>query len=107
MNKTFLNLAFAAVVSIMTSSCIDKNVFADEDAKPSWLGESIYKELQNPSDRAGLKGSFKYYLRLVDDLGYRETLSRTGSKTVFRLMMKLSRNSLPLARGKEWNVTKI
>ena len=83
MNKTFLNLAFAAVVSIMTSSCIDKNVFADEDAKPSWLGESIYKELQNPSDRAGLKGSFKYYLRLVDDLGYRETLSRTGSKTVF------------------------
>lgn len=83
MNKTFLNFAFAAMMSVIASSCIDKNVFADEDAKPNWLGESIYKELQNPSEQAGLKGSFKYYLRLIDDLGYHETLSRTGSKTVF------------------------
>ncbi len=83
MNKTFLNFAFTAMMSVIASSCIDKNVFADEDAKPNWLGESIYKELQNPSEQAGLKGSFKYYLRLIDDLGYHETLSRTGSKTVF------------------------
>lgn len=83
MNKTFLNFAFAAMMSVIASSCIDKNVFADEDAKPNWLGESIYKELQNPSEQAGLKGSFKYYLRLIDDLGYHETLSRTGSKTIF------------------------
>lgn len=83
MNKTFLNFAFAAMMSVIASSCIDKNVFADEDAKPNWLGESIYKELQNPSEQAGLKGSLKYYLRLIDDLGYHETLSRTGSKTVF------------------------
>jgi uncharacterized surface protein with fasciclin (FAS1) repeats len=30
-----------------------------------------------------LKGTFTNYLRLIDDLGYAETLAKTGSKTVF------------------------
>lgn len=66
----------------LVTSCIDKNEEVDEDSKPSWLGESIYAELQNPNP-AYLTGTFKTYLRLVDDLGYATTLSRTGSKTVF------------------------
>lgn len=47
-----------------------------------WLNGSIYEELKNPGG-SGLVGTFNNYLRLVDDLGYAETLSRTGSKTVF------------------------
>lgn len=67
----------------MLSSCVDKNELVDEESKPSWLGESIYGELSNPDPSKGLQGTFKNYLRLVDDLGYAETLNRTGSKTVF------------------------
>lgn len=66
----------------MLVACVDKNEAVDEDSKPDWLGGSIYQELKEP-DQAKLTGSFTYYLRLVDDLGLSETLSRTGSKTVF------------------------
>lgn len=52
----------------------------DEDEMPSWLGGSIYAELQSGQK---LTGQFTYYLRLIDDLGYKETLNRTGSKTIF------------------------
>ena len=67
-------------------SCEDtfKDVYGDvnEESKPSWLGGSIYSELQNP-DGSKLTGSFSNYLRLIDDLGYAETLNKTGSKTIF------------------------
>lgn len=68
------------VLAGLTTSCIDKNELVDADEKPSWLGGSIYQELKNPSY---LDGTFSTYLRLIDDLGYAETLNRTGSKTVF------------------------
>lgn len=64
------------------SSCIDKYEEVDADSKPSWLGGSIYSELEKP-DQAKLSGSFTTYLRLIKDLDYAETLNRTGSKTVF------------------------
>ena len=51
-----------------------------EGELPSWLGESIYKELQQSSQ---LEGTFNTYCRLIDDLGYTEVLSKTGSKTIF------------------------
>lgn len=66
----------------MLSSCVDKNEEVDADSKPGWLNGSIYSTLQNPSS-SDLQGTFSTYLRLVDDLGYAETLNRTGSKTVF------------------------
>ena len=71
------------VLAGLTTSCIDKNEEVDADSKPSWLGGSIYAELKNPSAHGLLKGTFTNYLRLIDDLGYDEVLSRTGSKTVF------------------------
>ena len=52
----------------------------DEDSKPSWLGGSIYAELKSGEK---LTGTFDTYLQLIDDLGYDETLNRTGSKTIF------------------------
>lgn len=78
-----LIFCFSLVCVGMLSSCVDKNELVDEKSKPSWLGESIYGELSNPDPSKGLTGTFKNYLRLVDDLGYAETLNRTGSKTVF------------------------
>lgn len=65
----------------MMYSCT-KEELVPEGEKPEWLGESIYEELQNPNPEH-LNGTFSTYLRLVDDLDYKEVLSRTGSMTVF------------------------
>lgn len=51
-----------------------------EGELPSWLGESIYKELQQPMQ---LEGTFNTYCKLIDDLDYKDVLSKTGSKTIF------------------------
>lgn len=76
---------FSFVCMGLLSSCVDKNEIVEdgEDSKPSWLGESIYGELQNPAGKGLLSGTFNTYLRLVDDIGYAEVLQRTGSNTVF------------------------
>jgi uncharacterized surface protein with fasciclin (FAS1) repeats len=75
-------LCVSLVCSLFLFSCVDKNEEVDEDAKPTWLGNSIYDELKNPKQDI-LTGTFNTYLRLVDDLGYSNVLSQTGSKTVF------------------------
>lgn len=80
MKKLFVCIALVGMG--MMASCVDKNEEVDEDSKPAWLGGSIYAELQHPNPDY-LSGTFTTYLRLVDDLGYGSTLSRTGSKTVF------------------------
>lgn len=101
MKKLILFLSLA-VTGLMTS-CMDKNEEVDADSKPGWLHGSIYEELKNPAgDGSGLEGTFTNYLRLIDDLGYAETLSRTGSKTVFPA------NDEAFARffqSNEWGVT--
>ena len=64
----------------MMQSC-DKDILTGQ---PEWLGNSIYERLQGGitvSD--GSTKSFNTMLRLIDDLGYTETLSKTGSKTLF------------------------
>ena len=68
------------VLTGLVTSCVDKYEEVDADSKPSWLGGSIYAELENPTK---LTGTFKNYLRLVNDLGYAETFNRTGSLTIF------------------------
>ena len=77
-----------AMMCVGFTACTDDYDLDDKGNYPSWLGGSIYEALANPSslqasDRAALSGTFSNYLRLIDDLGYGETLSRTGSKTVF------------------------
>lgn len=44
--------------------------------QPDWLGNSIYERLQED-------GHYTIMLRLIDDQGQKEVLSRTGSKTLF------------------------
>ena len=77
-----LIFCFSVVCMGLLASCVDKNELVDEDSRPSWLGGSIYEELQNPGSGL-LQGSFKYYLQLVEDLGSAEDLKRTGSLTIF------------------------
>ena len=60
-------------VSAVLTSCSEKDELMDQ---PSWLGNSIYERLQED-------GGYKYTLRLIDDLGQTEVLSKTGSKTLF------------------------
>lgn len=76
MKKLFL---YASLLCISLVSC-KKEYLVPEGELPSWLGESIYKELQQSSQ---LEGTFNTYCKLIDDLGYTEVLSKTGSKTIF------------------------
>ncbi len=66
-------LLFQIGTSAVFTSCSEKDELMDE---PSWLGNSIYERLQDD-------GHYQYTLRLIDDLGQREVLSKTGSKTLF------------------------
>lgn len=70
------------VISLMgLYACSDDYDLDEKGNNPEWLGKSIYEELKNPQN--GLQGSFKTYLHIIDDLGYKDVMSKTGSKTVF------------------------
>lgn len=91
-----------AVVCGGFSACSDDYDLDDEGNNPAWLGSSIYESLQNPNQDQ-LTGTFTNFLRLVDDLGLKETLSRTGSVTLFPA------NDEAFARffaNNTWNVSK-
>ena len=55
-------------------SCNDGYDLMDED--PAWLGSSIYDYLKS-------NGNYTNVVRMIDDLGYKEVLAKTGSKTLF------------------------
>ena len=76
MKKLFL---YASFLCLGLGSCTE-DYLVPEGELPSWLGESIYKELQQPKE---LQGTFTTYCKLIDDLGYAEVLNKTGSKTIF------------------------
>jgi hypothetical protein len=72
-NKLFMTIAVTA--SLLTTSCTDK--FDDmENSLPSWLHENIYDYLKG-------RGDCNYYVRLIDDCGYTQSMKMTGSNTVF------------------------
>ena len=56
------------------TSCRDDYFYDNEE--PEWLGKNVYDYLLD-------KGNYTTYLTLIDQLGYREILQRTGSKTIF------------------------
>ena len=68
------SLIYATATIAFLGSCSDDYMY--DDHEPDFLGGSIYQYLQQ-------NGEFKYYLRLIDDLDYKEVLSLTGSKTIF------------------------
>lgn len=66
---------FLAISAFGTmTSCSD--TYELDDKKPSFLGGSIYEELN-------ARGTFQTTLRLIDDLDYSDVLAKTGSKTLF------------------------
>ncbi|HEY6913815.1 MAG TPA: hypothetical protein VI413_03995 [Paludibacter sp.] len=76
-----LQRSFLILLSICLFACKD-DFF--ETAIPSWLGASIYEQLQTGvTDSSGVKHTFNVYTKLIDDIGYDEVLKKTGSKTVF------------------------
>lgn len=74
MGKTLLGAACLLSTFGVTYSCSDD--YDLPDTKPSFLGQSIYDELNKA-------GNFKTVIRLIDDLGQTSVLSKTGSKTLF------------------------
>ena len=62
-----------ATIGVFTSCSDGYNL---DETEPSWLGNSIYAYLDE-------QGNFTNYLKLIDDLGEKEMLSHTGSKTIF------------------------
>ena len=72
--KMWLSAACLLSAFGLSYSCSDD--YDLDDTMPDFLGESIYKEL-------GSQGTFKYTIRLIDDLNYADVLGQTGSKTLF------------------------
>ena len=81
MNKRFRQLGqyatrafFLFALCGATHSC--KDDYTLDDTNPSWLGSSIYEYLDQ-------QGNYTNFVRLIEDLDYKEVLARTGSKTLF------------------------
>ncbi len=72
-----IKLLFGLTVGMtLFTSCEEEYQYANEE--PAWLGGSIYEYLNDHG-----KDKFSTYVRLIDDLGYKEVLNLTGSKTLF------------------------
>lgn len=56
------------------TSCKDDDILLT--GQPSWLGNSIYERLEED-------GNYTVMLKLIDELGQKDVLSHTGSKTLF------------------------
>lgn len=58
---------------VLTTGC---QTYDLEDEVPEWLGSSIYDNLKND-------GEYTNMVKLIEDLGYKDVLAKTGSKTLF------------------------
>jgi hypothetical protein len=67
-------LAILVIAVSILASCTDDYYY--DDKEPGWLGTNIYDELKS-------RGNFTNYVKLIEDLNYKEVLQLTGSKTLF------------------------
>ena len=70
----YISMACLLFVCATVQSCRDEYYY--DDREPDWLGESIYEYLES-------KGNFTLFMKVIEDLDYKEVLSKTGSKTLF------------------------
>ena len=78
--KAFLLTACLLLVGGLQQSCKDwLDDYKYDDSEPEWLGESIYAFLQEGT----ANHTYKNYVELIDSLGEKATLEKTGSKTLF------------------------
>ena len=73
-----LSVGMLAMGICTMPSCSEYDL--DERTPDGW-GASIYSWLEEQGRSGG--ESFDITVRLIDDLGYREVLAKTGSKTIF------------------------
>lgn len=73
MGKSLLGAVCLLSVGSLTYSCSDD--YDLDETMPAELGGSIYSELK--------ARNYTTVVRLIEDLGYRDVLSKTGSKTLF------------------------
>ncbi|MDD3166205.1 MAG: hypothetical protein PHN20_02115, partial [Bacteroidales bacterium] len=66
----------AVMVLLLTLFACEDHFSYLEDQKPDWLGDNIYNYLKD-------RGDCNYYVQLIDDCGYTETMQKTGSNTLF------------------------
>lgn len=66
-------LVLLAVISVLGISSCEK--FDLDKRTPEWLGPSIYDYLKD--------NHYDTYVKLIEDLGYKDILAKTGSKTLF------------------------
>src|SRR5574344_214839 len=59
-----------------TSGFISCSGYDLDEEEPSWLGSSIYDYLNGT-------GTYTNTVKIIDDLGYKDVLAKTGSKTLF------------------------
>ena len=71
-----INFFFLILTCLCFVACEDDYIYDDKGKMPEGLNSSIY-------DYMVKDGKFTCFVRLIDDLGYSEVLSRTGSKTLF------------------------
>ena len=74
MGKTMIGAFLLLSIGGITYSCQDDYIL--DETRPSFLGGSIYDELKS-------RNKYNYTVRLIEDLGYKEVMSKTGSKTLF------------------------
>ncbi len=73
MGKSLLGAMCLLSTCALTYSCSDD--YDLDETMPTFLGGSIYDELK--------ARQFNYTVQLIDDLEYKDVLSKTGSKTLF------------------------
>lgn len=71
--KSIVVILIAVMSGLLAVSCKDDYFY--DDKEPNFLGASIYDYMQQD-------GHYNYFLRLVNDLNYKDVLSYTGSKTL-------------------------
>lgn len=81
MKKKFWNRNYRLKLLVVTlagllvmGSCKDEYFY--DDREPEWLGASIYDYLVSSDN-------YTNYVRLIEEVGYKEILAKTGSKTLF------------------------
>ena len=74
MGRSLLGAMCLLSVGSLTYSCSDD--YDLDETMPKELGGSIYSELK-------ARRNYTTVVRLIEDLGYKDVLSKTGSKTIF------------------------
>ena len=68
------SLLLLVLIGWLPTSCEDDYTYDTEE--PDFMNGSIYEYLQSD-------GHYTYFVRLIEELGYKEVLNLTGSKTLF------------------------